>query len=125
MTAILLPGFSGGVDSTYVAHLVKKLNLRPLAIHLDNGWDSELAVKNIEETLNRLGIDLYTEVLDWEEFKDLQVAFLKASTPDSEIPSDHAIFSILSNMAEKLGIRYVILGNNVRTETHLPRSWSQ
>ena len=118
-------GISGGVDSTYVAYLVKKLGLRPLAIHLDNGWDSELAVKNIEETLKRLGIDLYTEVLDWEEFKDLQVSFLKASTPDSEIPSDHAIFAILSNMAAKLGIKYVILGNNVRTETHLPRAWSQ
>jgi N-acetyl sugar amidotransferase len=118
-------GVSGGVDSTYVAYLVKKLGLRPLAIHLDNGWDSELAVKNIEETLKRLGIDLYTEVLDWEEFKDLQVAFLKASTPDSEIPSDHAIFATLSNMAAKLGIKYVIVGNNVRTETHLPRAWSQ
>ncbi|MFN8400383.1 MAG: N-acetyl sugar amidotransferase [Anaerolineales bacterium] len=118
-------GVSGGVDSTYVAYLVKKLGLRPLAIHVDNGWDSELAVKNIEETLKRLGIDLYTEVLDWEEFKDLQVSFLKASTPDSEIPSDHAIFSTLSNMAEKLGIKYMIVGNNIRTETHLPRAWSQ
>lgn len=118
-------GVSGGVDSTYVAFRVKQLGLRPLAIHLDNGWDSELAVKNIEETLNRLGIDLYTEVLDWEEFRDLQVSFLKASTPDSEIPTDHAIVALLSNMAEKIGVRYVIVGNNVRTETHLPRSWSQ
>ena len=120
-----LIGVSGGVDSTYVAYLVKKLGLRPLAIHLDNGWDSELAVKNIEETLKRLGIDLYTEVLDWEEFKDLQAAFLKASTPDSEIPTDHAIVAILGNMAAKLGIKYILIGNNVRTETHLPRSWSQ
>lgn len=118
-------GVSGGVDSTYVAFRVKQLGLRPLAIHLDNGWDSELAVKNIEETLNRLGIDLYTEVLDWEEFRDLQVSFLKASTPDSEIPTDHAIVALLSDMAEKIGVRYVIVGNNVRTETHLPRSWSQ
>jgi N-acetyl sugar amidotransferase len=120
-----LIGVSGGVDSTYVAYLVKKLGLRPLAIHLDNGWDSELAVKNIEETLKRLGIDLYTEVLDWEEFKDLQAAFLKASTPDSEIPTDHAIVAILGNMAAKLGIKYILIGNNVRTETHLPRAWSQ
>jgi N-acetyl sugar amidotransferase len=118
-------GVSGGVDSTYVAYLVKKLGLRPLAIHLDNGWDSELAVKNIEETLKRLGIDLYTEVLDWEEFRDLQSAFLKASTPDSEIPTDHAIVAILGNMAAKQGIKYIIIGNNVRTETHLPRAWSQ
>lgn len=118
-------GVSGGVDSTYVAFRVKQLGLRPLAVHLDNGWDSELAVKNIEETLKRLGIDLYTEVLDWEEFKDLQVSFLKASTPDSEIPTDHAINALLSNMAEKIGVKYIIIGTNVRTETHLPRSWSQ
>ena len=118
-------GVSGGVDSTYVAFRVKQLGLRPLAVHLDNGWDSELAVKNIEETLKRLDIDLYTEVLDWEEFRDLQVSFLKASTPDSEIPTDHAIVALLSNMAEKLGVKYIIVGHNVRTETHLPRSWSQ
>ncbi|MBI3151540.1 MAG: N-acetyl sugar amidotransferase, partial [Chloroflexi bacterium] len=90
-----------------------------------NGWDSELAVKNIEETLKRLNIDLYTNVLNWEEFKDLQLAFLKASTPDSEIPSDHAIWAVIGNMAEKLKVRYVLTGFNVRTETHLPRAWSQ
>jgi len=118
-------GVSGGVDSTYVAYLVKKLGLRPLAVHLDNGWNSELAVKNIEETLKRLDIDLYTEVLDWEEFRDLQAAFLKASTPDSEIPSDHAINAILGRMAEKVGVKYIIIGTNVRTESHLPRAWSQ
>ena len=75
-------GVSGGVDSTYTANLTKELGLRPLAVHLDNGWNSEMAVANIENVLNRLGIDLYTQVLDWEEFRDLQVAFLKASTPD-------------------------------------------
>ncbi len=121
-----LMGVSGGVDSTYVAYIVKeKFGLRPLAIHMDNGWDSELAVKNIEETLKRLNIDLYTKVLDWEEFKDLQLAFLKASTPDSEIPSDHAIWAVIGDMAEKLKVRYIITGFNVRTETHLPRAWSQ
>lgn len=119
-------GVSGGVDSTYVAYVAKnKLGLRPLAVHMDNGWDSELAVKNIEETLKCLGIDLYTNVLNWEEFKDLQLAFLKASTPDSEIPSDHAISAVLGEMAEKLKVRYILSGSNVRTETHLPRAWSQ
>ena len=118
-------GVSGGVDSTYVAYHVKKLGLRPLAVHLDNGWDSELAVKNIEETLKRLDIDLYTEVLDWEEFKDIQISFLKASTPDSEIPTDHAINALLGNLAQKIGVKYVIIGSNVRTEMHLPRAWSQ
>jgi N-acetyl sugar amidotransferase len=119
-------GVSGGVDSTYVAYIAKtRLGLRPLAVHMDNGWDSELAVKNIEETLKRLGIDLYTNVLDWEEFKDLQLAFLKASTPDSEIPSDHAIAAVVADMAEKLKVRYILSGSNVRTETHLPLAWSQ
>lgn len=121
-----LMGVSGGVDSTYVAYTAKtKFGLRPLAVHMDNGWDSELAVKNIEETLKRLGIDLYTNVLNWEEFKDLQLAFLKASTPDSEIPSDHAIWAVIGDKAEKLKVRYILSGFNVRTETHLPRAWSQ
>ena len=121
-----LIGVSGGVDSTYVAYLVKKkMGLRPLAVHMDNGWDSELAVKNIEETLKRLEIDLHTEVLDWEEFKGLQTAFLKASTPDSEIPSDHAIWAVIGDLAEKLKVKYILSGFNVRTETHLPSAWSQ
>ncbi|MBN1306074.1 MAG: N-acetyl sugar amidotransferase [Anaerolineales bacterium] len=118
-------GVSGGVDSTYVAYKTRELGLRPLAVHLDNGWDSELAVKNIEQTLKILDIDLYTYVLDWGEFRDLQVSFLKASTPDSEIPTDHAIAAILGKMAEKVGVRYIILGTNVRTESHLPQAWSQ
>lgn len=118
-------GVSGGVDSTFVAHTVKALGLRPLAVHLDNGWDSELAVKNIEQTMRILGIDLHTHVLDWEEFRDLQVAFLRASTPDSEIPSDHAIVSLMCLMAREVGVRHIVTGNNLRTETHLPPAWSQ
>jgi N-acetyl sugar amidotransferase len=117
-------GVSGGVDSTFVAYKVKQLGLRPLAVHLDNGWDSELAVNNIHKTLKTLGIDLHTHVIDWEEFKDLQLAFLKASTPDSEIPSDHAIVSLLYQMAEKIGVKYIIIGRNVRTETHVAPAWS-
>ncbi len=118
-------GVSGGVDSTYVAYAVKKLGLRPLAVHLDNGWNSELAVANIERCLKALNIPLYTWVLDWEEFRDLQLAFLKASTPDSEIPSDHAIFAALRIMARRMGVKYVLAGINVRTESHLPAAWSQ
>lgn len=117
-------GVSGGVDSSYVTYIVKKLGLRPLAIHLDNGWDSELAVKNIELLMTKLGYDLYTEVLDWEQFRDLQLSFLKASTPDSEIPSDHAIAAILRHKAEELGVSTVIIGTNYRTESHLPIAWS-
>lgn len=120
-----LIGVSGGVDSTFVAYKVKQLGLRPLAVHLDNGWDSELAVQNIERTLKTLEIDLYTHVIDWEEFKDIQVSFLKAGTPDSEIPTDHAIFALLHHTARRKGIKTIIWGFNVRTESHLPVAWSQ
>lgn len=110
-------GVSGGVDSTYVAYLVKQMSLRPLAIHFDNGWDSELAVKNIEQAMNKLEINLHTHVVDWEEFRDLQIAFLKASTPDGEIPSDHAIFALLWKEASRRGIKYIISGMNFATES--------
>lgn len=116
-------GISGGVDSTYVAWLVKKFGLRPLAVHLDNGWNSELAVANIQKTLQKLDIDLYTHVIDWEEFRDLQLSFLKASTPDGEVPSDHAIFALLYKMANKYGLKHVISGTNVVTEAILPEKW--
>jgi N-acetyl sugar amidotransferase len=119
-------GVSGGVDSTYVAYVVKRrLGLRPLAVHLDNGWDSELAVRNIEYVLKKLDIPLFTLVLDWEEFRDLQLAFLRASTPDSEIPTDHAIVAALYRVARQQGVRHILSGCNVRTESHLPPAWSQ
>jgi N-acetyl sugar amidotransferase len=120
-----LIGVSGGVDSTYVALEVKRLGLRPLAVHLDNGWDSEIAVSNIHSALQTLGIELYTHVINWEEFRDIQVAFLKSGVVDCEIPSDHAIVSSVQNLAKKLGIRHTIWGYNVVTETHLPPAWSQ
>lgn len=118
-------GVSGGVDSTYVAYLTKSLGLRPLAVHLDNGWDSELAVRNIEKTLNKLGIDLYTYVMDWEEFRTLQLAFLKASTPEAEIPTDHAILAILYEVAAREGIKYILSGHNVATESAGVAAWAQ
>lgn len=118
-------GVSGGVDSTYVAYLAHGLGLRPLAVHLDNGWDSELAVTNIGRALKTLGIDLSTHVIDWEEFRDLQLSFLKASTPDAEIPTDHAIFALMYGTAERMGIRYALTGFNVRTESHMTDAWSQ
>ncbi|MBI2389031.1 MAG: N-acetyl sugar amidotransferase [Deltaproteobacteria bacterium] len=117
-------GVSGGVDSTYVAYRVKDLGLRPLAVHVDNGWDSELAVGNIEKTLKALQIDLCTRVLDWDEFRDIQLAFLKASVPNCEIPSDHAIGASLYEEAVSRGIKYVISGGNVETEGILPRKWT-
>ncbi len=117
-------GVSGGVDSTFVAMLTRKLGLRPLAVHLDNGWNSELAVANIEKVLKHLDIDLDTHVIDWEEFKDLQLAFLKASTPDSEIPTDHAIVTLLYEVALREGVRTIVAGGNYNTESIMPRAWS-
>jgi len=117
-------GVSGGVDSTYVAYEVKRLGLRPLAVHLDNGWDSELAIHNIEQALGTLGIDLVTRVLEWDEFRRLQIAFLRASVPDAEIPTDHAIMATLYEEASRRGIRYVVSGDNFATEAILPRRWT-
>ncbi len=118
-----LIGLSGGVDSTYVAHLVKELGLRPLAVHLDNGWNSELAVKNIENVVKKLNIDLYTLVVNWREFKDIQLSYLKASVVDIEVVSDHAIFSTMYKLAMEHDIGYIISGTNVVTEYIMPPSW--
>lgn len=117
-------GLSGGVDSTYAAYLAKQLGLRPLAVHLDNGWNSEIAVRNIENIVKKLGFDLETIVLDWEEFRHLQVAFLHASTPDSEIPTDHAIVAALYQTAVRHGVRWIVDGSNVVTEMMVPPVWS-
>lgn len=117
-------GVSGGVDSSYTAWLVKrKFGLRPLAVHLDNGWNSELAVQNIERLLKALDIDLYTHVIDWEEFRDLQLSFLRSSIANSEIPTDHGITALLYRMAAKEGVRYIISGGNLATEVVMPDSW--
>jgi N-acetyl sugar amidotransferase len=116
-------GLSGGVDSTYVAWLAKKLGLRPLAVHFDNGWNSELAVMNIENIISRLGFDLYTYVIDWNEFRDLQLAYLRASVVDIEAITDHAIFATLYRLAGEKKIRYFLNGTNVQTENTLPKSW--
>ena len=118
-----LIGLSGGVDSTYVAYLVKQLGLRPLAVHLDNGWNSELAVKNVENIITRLGFDLFTLVVDWEEFRDIQLAYLKASVVDIEVVSDHAIFATMYKLARQHNIDYIISGTNIVTEFIMPPSW--
>jgi N-acetyl sugar amidotransferase len=117
-------GVSGGVDSTYVAYIVKrKLGLRPFAVHLDNGWNSELAVNNIERTMKNLDIDLYTNVLDWDEFKDLQKSFLRSSVANCEIPTDHAIIATLFKSAVAKNIQYILSGDNIVTEAIMPNSW--
>lgn len=117
-------GLSGGVDSSYVALQVKRLGLRPIGIHLDNGWNSELAVQNVENTVRKLKIDLITKVLDWSEFSDLQRSFFYASVPNCEAPTDHAIVASLFQCAAKFRIRYIISGSNLTTEgMHLPPEW--
>jgi len=116
-------GLSGGVDSSYLAYKVKEIGLRPLAIHLDNGWNSELAVQNIETIVNKLEIDLYTHVIDWEEFRDLQLAFLKSGVVDLEMLSDNAIVVSVYRIMKRYKISTFLIGTNVVTESIMPRSW--
>lgn len=119
-----IAGTSGGRDSTYTLLKAVELGLRPLAVHFDNGWNTEISVKNIKKTCEKLNVPLYTVVADWEEFKDLQVAFLKASTPDSDIPTDYAIYSVLFSVAAKEGVKYILNGHSFRTEGTSPISWT-
>ena len=116
-------GVSGGVDSCYAAYVVKSLGLRPLAVHMDNGWNSDTAVKNIKSVARTLGIDYQSVVLDWEEFRDLQLAFLRASLPEIETPTDIAIPAALHRVAAENRVRFIIMGGNYATEGILPRAW--
>jgi len=110
-------GLSGGLDSSYLAYIAKvKFNLRPLLFHVDAGWNTDKAVGNIEKLVDALGLDLYTEVINWEEMKDLQVSFLKAQIPHQDIPQDTAFFSELYKFARKHRIKYVLTGGNYSTE---------
>lgn len=117
-------GVSGGRDSTYTLLTAVKLGLRPLAVHFDNGWNTEISVRNIENAVNKLNVTLHTVVADWEEFKDLQLAFLKASVPDADVPTDFAIYSVLYDVAAKEGIPYILNGHSFRTEGTSPISWT-
>jgi len=117
-------GLSGGVDSTYLAYIAKEVGLRPLTVHLDNGWDTEMAVENINNIVKRLGLDLYTCKVDWKEFKDLQLAYLKASVVDIEVPTDHAIKALLYRTAKERGIKYILSGGNLASEGILPKGWA-
>ena len=117
-------GVSGGRDSMWTLYTAAKLGLRPLAVHFDNGWNSEIAAKNISRGTEILGVDLETVVADWHEFRDLQIAFLKASTPDVEVPTDLAIHSVLHRVAAKEGIKYILNGHSFRTEGMAPIGWT-
>ena len=118
-------GISGGVDSSYVTCLaVEKLGLRPLIFHVDAGWNSQQSVNNIEKIVDGLGLDLHTEVVNWEEMKDLQRAFFRAQVPHLDTPQDHAFFGALYNFAVAQGFKYVITGANYSTEcVREPLEW--
>jgi N-acetyl sugar amidotransferase len=120
-----LIGLSGGVDSSYVSYIAKeKFGLRPLLFHVDAGWNSQEAVNNIEKLVDGLGLDLYTEVIDWHEMRDLQLAFFKAQVPHIDTPQDHAFFAALYNYAAKKGFKYLLTGANYSTEcVREPLEW--
>lgn len=116
-------GLSGGVDSSYLALKAKEWNLRPLVVHVDAGWNSELAVSNIESIVKYCGYDLHTIVIDWEEMRDLQLAYLKSGLANQDVPQDHAFFASLYTFATQHGVRYILNGGNIATESIFPSSW--
>ena len=110
-------GVSGGFDSSYLVHLAKqKFNLRPLVFHVDAGWNSDIAVNNIQRLIDALDLDLFTEVIDWEEIKDLQLAFFKSGVPHIDVPQDHAFFATMYKFASKYGVKNILTGANLSTE---------
>jgi N-acetyl sugar amidotransferase len=117
-------GLSGGVDSTYMAYLANELGLRPMAVHFDNSWNSELAVQNIENIVSKLNLDLKTYVINWQEFKEIQLAYLKASVVDIEVPTDQLIFAALNKIASENNIKYILSGANIVTEYGMPLDWA-
>tara|TARA_B110000977_G_scaffold186713_1_gene252997 strand:- start:745 stop:1848 length:1104 start_codon:yes stop_codon:yes gene_type:complete len=118
-------GLSGGLDSSYAAYMIKeKMGLRPLLFHVDAGWNTDQAVGNIEKLVDGLGLDLYTEVINWEEMKDLQVAFLRSGIPDQDLPQDASFFSSLYKFARQHSIKHIITGSNFSTECcREPEEW--
>ena len=119
-------GISGGLDSSYLLHILIENGIRPYVVHLDNGWNTDLAVKNIHNLLDKLNLDLQkTHVINWKEFKSLQRSFLKSGLANFEIPTDHAIFSLLFNLADELNIKYIFHGGNKISESIMPSSWME
>lgn len=118
-------GMSGGLDSSYMLHLVvREFGLRPLVFHVDGGWNSDIAVSNIQNLVSGLGLDLYTEVINWEEMRDFQLAFFKSGVPHLDIPQDHAFIATLYHFANKHGIKWILNGGNISTEcVRNPKEW--
>ena len=117
-------GLSGGVDSSYLSYYaVKVLGLRPLIVHVDTGWNSELAVSNIQNIVQRLNLDLHTLVIDWEEIRDLQLAYFRSSVANLDVPQDHSFLASLYKEARRYGIKHILNGGNMQTESILPNAW--
>jgi N-acetyl sugar amidotransferase len=118
-------GLSGGLDSSYMLHmLVREFGLRPLVFHVDGGWNTDLAVNNIQMLVSKLGLDLYTEVIDWEDMRDFQLAFFKSGVSGLDIPQDHAFVAVLYKFAHKHGIEFIMNGGNIATEcVRNPLEW--
>lgn len=117
-------GLSGGVDSSYMCHFVTKvLGLRALVVHVDTGWNSELAVNNIQNIVQKLNLDLHTLVIDWEEMRDLQLSYFKSGIANLDVPQDHCFVASLYQEAEKYNIKYIMNGGNMATESILPPAW--
>lgn len=118
-------GMSGGADSSYLLHIaVKEFGLRPLVFHVDGGWNSQIAVNNIDVMINKLGLDLYTEVINWEEMKDFQLSYFKSGLANIDVPQDHAFVATLYDFADRYKIRYILNGGNFSTEcVRNPMEW--
>lgn len=118
-------GMSGGLDSSFLLHkAVKDFGLRPLVFHVDGGWNTDIAVSNIQSLVDGLGLDLYTEVINWNEMRDFQLAFFKSGVPHIDIPQDHAFIATLYNFADKHKIKYILNGGNIATEcVRNPLNW--
>jgi N-acetyl sugar amidotransferase len=118
-------GMSGGLDSSYMLHLVvSEFGLRPLVFHVDGGWNTDIAVNNVQMLVEKLGLELYTEVINWEEMRDFQLAFFKAGVPHLDIPQDHAFIAVLYHFANKHNIKYILNGGNYATEcVRNPLEW--
>jgi tRNA(Ile)-lysidine synthase TilS/MesJ len=116
-------GISGGIDSCYTVLKAYELGLNPLIVHYDNGWNSELAISNIEKVLKATNFELYTYINDWSEIRSLQRAFIKSGVVDIELITDQAIVALLFKLAKKFKIKYIITGHNEASEAILPKTW--
>tara|TARA_B100000242_G_scaffold293203_1_gene270585 strand:+ start:1255 stop:2355 length:1101 start_codon:yes stop_codon:yes gene_type:complete len=118
-------GLSGGIDSSFLLHLVvTEYNLRPLVFHVDGGWNSQLATNNIEKLIDKLNLELYTHVVNWNEMQDLQLSFFKSGVPHIDVPQDYAFFSTMYNFASKYNVKTIVTGGNFSTEcVRNPKEW--